>query len=399
MQVLKKVILILVVMTITICDMSCDIYTPSLPKISDFFNVKHAIAQLTVSLNLIGGSLSGLLYGPLSDYYGRRPIMLIGIAIFGLASIGCCFVNNIVMLIIMRLIQGCGAGVAGVIGYAVINDMFSGSEECAKNISYVNMAIAFSPAIGPILGSSIISHGYDWNVLFMVISVLSVILFIFLYIYLKETIVTWHKDSLNFYYVVKKYVNLMVNMRFLGFALIYSLTIMWVWASIVNLPFVFIKSMNLPIGNYGYLIAIHVISYVIGTIINQRLVERVGMNRMLIMGLLLDFIPDIIVVIFHYAIKLTPLLIELIWIPSGIGIAFTISNSMASAFKEIQDSGTGSAFIVFLQTFFGALGIYIVECFSDGTIIAIAILPIICSIVSIVIYTTLRVTRKEKYIE
>ncbi|KJV69147.1 multidrug effflux MFS transporter [Candidatus Neoehrlichia procyonis] len=396
MQILKKLILFLVVITITICDMSCDIYTPSLPKISDFFNVGHAVAQLTVSLNLIGGSLSGLLYGPLSDYYGRRPIMLIGIAIFGLASIGCCFVNNIVMLIIMRLIQGCGAGAAGVIGYAVINDMFSGNE-CAKNISYVNMAIAFSPAIGPILGSSVISRGYDWNALFMIISLLSVILFIFLYVYMKETIVKKYTDNLNFYCVIRKYINLMMNMRFLGFALIYSLTIMWVWASIVNLPFVFIKSMNLPVGNYGYLIAIHVISYVIGTVVNQRLVERAGMNKMLIVGLLLNFVPDIIIVMLHYSsVILTPLLIELIWVPSGVGIAFTIGNSMASAFKETQDSGTGSAFIVFLQTIFGAFGIYIVECFSDGTIVAIAFLPIICSVIAIIIYTALYFTKKKE---
>ncbi|MGN7618636.1 MAG: MFS transporter [Ehrlichia sp.] len=188
MQILKKNILILIIAVIIMCDISSDIYLPGLPKISEFFGVDHTVAQLTISLNLAGLSISGLLYGPLSDHYGRRPIMLLGVWIFMVASIICCFVNNIIMLIVMRFIQGFGAGVSGVVGYAIIKDMYSGNE-CAKNISIVNMAVAFVPVLAPILGSTIIAQGYDWNMLFIAISVIAIVVLVCLILFLKETMV------------------------------------------------------------------------------------------------------------------------------------------------------------------------------------------------------------------
>ena len=399
MKILKKNILMLVIAVIVMCDLSSDIYLPGLPKISEFFGVDHTVAQLTISLNLVGISISGLLYGPLSDHYGRKPIMLLGVGIFVIASIMCCFVNNIAMLITMRFVQGFGAGVAGVVGYAIIKDMYSGNE-CAKNISIVNIAVAFSPVLAPILGSAIIAQGYHWNMLFIIIALISVVVLMCLVFFLKETtkvqVVTSNISCLS---VIKKYRDLVLNVRFCGFALIQSFTIMWIWSCVANLPFVFVKDMGVPIAYYGYFVAINVAAYIVGSIINRKFVDKFGISNMLFLGLVLTTLSDLSVFVLYQVAEITPLLAEIMWIPSGVGIAFILGNNMTAAFSEIKEPGIGSAFILFLQTIFGALGIYILGCFYNGTLVPVVLFPIICSIICIVIYVILRVTDKNDKFE
>ena len=392
MYVRETTVLVLVIMAIAICDISYDMYAAGLPEIGAYFAVPQTIVQLTISLNLIGGSISGLVYGPLSDHYGRRPVMLTGIAIFVLASIGCCFSNTISALIALRFFQGLGAGVAGVVGFAVVNDMYTG-EESAKRLSIVNMVVSFSPVVGPIVGSYILSCGYGWRLLFVLVSIISVVLLITLSYGFVETIQN-RRGKISFSSIVAEYITLFRNCGFLGFALIQSLTIMWVWASMANLPFVFIEGMNLPVKYYGYLVAISVMSYMVGAFANRRLMSRFGLRRMISAGLALVMIPDMIVITCHYKFPelLSPLLIETIWVPSSFGIAFITSNSMAEAFAAVRDKGAASAFIAFWQTIFGALGIYIVGKLYNGTIVPVSTLPIVCCLMGMVIMFA--ITRK-----
>ncbi|MEH0831589.1 multidrug effflux MFS transporter [Anaplasma bovis] len=372
--------LIVVISAILVCDISYDMYAPSLPEMCSYFGVSQTIVQLTVSMNLFGSSVSGLFYGPLSDYHGRKPMMLLGILLFAIASVGCCFANNVIVLIIFRFIQGMGAGVAGVVGYAIVNDVYSG-EESAKNLSFVNMVVALSPAIGPVIGSYVIAMGYGWRLIFVFMALGAAGLLLMLTLF-KETIQN-RLTKLDTVSVIKGYVALLKNGRFLSFALIQSLTIMWVWSSLANLPFIFMEGMHFPVKDYGYLVTISVISYIIGTFVNRRLVGRVSIRNMIITGLVLIIIPDVIVIICHPLYALTPLIIELIWVPSSFGIAFVTSNSMALAFKEVDDKGTASAFLVFIQTVLGAFGIYVAGRFYNGTVIPVTILPIVCSVISI----------------
>ncbi|MDB1135143.1 multidrug effflux MFS transporter [Candidatus Anaplasma sp. TIGMIC] len=380
MLVRETLILALVIMTITICDVSYDMYIPSLPHIGAYFGVPHTVVQLTVSLNLLGGSLSGLVYGPVSDHYGRRPVMLCGIAIFLLSSIGCCFALNMGVLIALRFLQGLGAGVAGVVGYAIINDVYTG-EDAARNLSIVNMVVSLSPVAGPIIGSYAIAWGYGWQLLFVIVALSAIVLLLTLFICLPETTKS-RQTHLSCRSVVTEYAALFKNCKFLGYACIQGLTIMWVWASLANLPFVFIEGMDLPVRHYGYLVAISVVAYICGTFVNRQLLGRARMRWIIVMGLVLVMVPDIVVIICSYLLPelLNPWFIELIWVPSSFGVAFVTINSVATAFSEVSNKGVASAFILCEQTVFGAAGIYIVGKFYNGTVVPVAILPIVCCI-------------------
>lgn len=381
----KAVTLTLIIISIFICDVAYDMYAPGLPQIGAFFRVPQTIVQFTVSLNLLGSALSGLVYGPLSDHYGRRPALLVGMSIFVLASVGCCLAQSIGSLVAFRFLQGLGTGAAGVVGYAVVNDMYSG-EGSAKSLSIVNMLAAFSPVLGPIIGSYVLAWGYGWRFLFIIIALMAGVLFVALIFCFKETIQE-KKAKLSCRSIMLEYSALFKNRKFLGFSLIQSLTIMWLWASMAGLPFVFIEGMNLPIKYYGYLISISMVSYIAGTFVNRWLIGKLSLPGLITMGLATVIVCDTTVAICYYMKQslVSPLFIEILWIPSSFAIAFIISNNMASAFSYASDKGAASSFIVFWQTMFGAVGIYIVSKLYDGSILPIAILAVVCCFISIVV--------------
>lgn len=388
----KTLVSILVILSIAITDMSTDIYAVALPKIAEYFKSYNSTAQLTIGLNLIGISLSGLIYGPLSDQYGRRKVILVGMTIFALASIACCFAQNIMQLILMRFVQGFGAGVAVVVGYATIKDMYSGYE-CSQVISKLNMIVALSPAIAPIIGSYIISYGYSWRLLFVIISVLSVFTLLLLFFKFKETVDKPKDLTITelLYKILKQYIKIFKNYRFLGFVAINSLSFMWIWAYIGNLPFVLIKGMNISAKYYGYLIAVMIISYMIGAAINRKFVKKVGIKNMLLIGLFLPLISDLSLVFLYYNIGLTVVIMESFWLIANVGFAFVISNGVTSALEETEESGLSLALIAFMQMIFGATGVAIVGYFSkvSYSVVPNLLLTVTCSITAIVIYMLL----------
>ncbi|CAQ55329.1 bicyclomycin resistance protein [Wolbachia endosymbiont of Culex quinquefasciatus Pel] len=388
----QNIISLIMILSVAVVDMATDLYSVALPSIANYFKVKGNIAQLTISLNLVGVAISGLIYGPLSDYYGRRLIMLIGMAIFTLASIVCCIADNIILLILIRFIQGAGAGVAGVVGYAAIRDMYSGSEY-SRVISKLNMVVALSPGIAPVVGSYIISHGYSWKFLFFIISLAAIIMLIFIYLKLQETLtVNKSKASIN---IFKQYILIFKNYRFLGFSAIHGLTFMWLWAYIANYPFIF-ESMGVEVQYFGYLISIIVIFYIIGTLINRRYVPKIGVSKMLIIGLVLPIISDGLLVYFYFMNKLNVLILQVLWIPSNIGLALVISNNVTSALETVKSIGLGSAVLSFCNMMFGAVGIYIVGKFFSYGILPNLLLTVVCSIIAILIYSLLKYTEKHE---
>ncbi|GHM59806.1 MAG: Bcr/CflA family drug resistance efflux transporter [Candidatus Mesenet longicola] len=383
-----------------IVDMSIYIYISALPKIGEYFKVQDSTVQLTISLYLIGFAISGLIYGPLSDYYGRRKVMLVGMAIFALASVICSLVESIMCLILIRFIQGFGAGVAGVVGYAAIKDMYSGYE-CSRVMSKLNMIAALSPAVAPIIGSNIISYGYSWRFIFIIISVLSILIFLLLYLKFKESInkLTSETDLLR--NILKRYIEIFKHYKFLSFIIINSLTIMWSWAYMGNLPFILIKSMNISTRGYGYFFAIMVTSYIVGNAINRKYVEKVGLKNMLLIGLLLPLISDLSLFFLYYQINLTVIIMMFFWMVGNIGIAFVMSNSVTFALSEIQEYGLGSALLAFMQMTFGSIGMSIIGYFNknNSSIVPNLLLTIACSIVAIVIYLLLHFKLKLNFLK
>ncbi len=128
------------VISLLTCCIEIDISVPSFPDISRYFNISDSLTQMTVAVNFLGFCLSSIVYGPLSDCYGRRNVMLIGNAIMLIGAIFCVFVNSIEMLLLSRFVQGFGASTSAVIVFAMIADVYD-RNKAAKIIGIMNSLI------------------------------------------------------------------------------------------------------------------------------------------------------------------------------------------------------------------------------------------------------------------
>ncbi|ACZ49574.1 bicyclomycin resistance protein [Anaplasma centrale str. Israel] len=381
---LSSLAFILAVLSVVLVDITNAMYANYLTQVGAFFGAEQTVTQFTVSCEMLGYSTSGLIYGPMSDRHGRRPVMLFGMAVFLITGLWCYFANSITVLIIARFFCGVGAGVSAVVGYAIICDTYS-SEECSKRISLMYMcAVTGSAFIAPGMSSYMIEHGYGWRTVFVVSIVLSAALLSWLVCKLPETI-SERRAGCNPITIVSGYVALLRNRRFLAYCFIKVLTMTYTLASVGTLPFVFIEGMGLQAKYYGYVAAIGGVSFIAGTMANVKLVGRFGMRRMIAVGLVLTVASDVAAIMADYYFALTPVLVEAIWIPSSFCISLIASNGAVLAFREVSNKGAASAFIIFCQTVFGVVGMYVVGKFYNGTIVPICLLTFTCCGISSVI--------------
>jgi len=146
---------------------STDLYLPSLPGLARDFGVAAADVQLTLSVFLIGLAVAQLIHGPLSDRFGRRPVLLTGLAIYVVASVACLLAPTIEVLIAVRFVQAVGACVGPVLARAIVRDVH-GREGATRILAYMSAAMALAPAIGPIVGG-FVEVWLGWRVNFLLL--------------------------------------------------------------------------------------------------------------------------------------------------------------------------------------------------------------------------------------
>lgn len=169
----------------TVSILATDLYTPSLPTLARTFGVPAETVQLTMTLNLAGFAFGQLLYGPLSDRFGRRPVMLAGVALFMLSSAACALAWSIESLIVFRVFQGLTAACEAVICWAVIKELY-GEKDGVRVVAIFSMVIAVAPAVGPVIGSQMLIR-FGWESNFWLLTGLALTAIVALFAFLRET--------------------------------------------------------------------------------------------------------------------------------------------------------------------------------------------------------------------
>jgi MFS transporter, DHA1 family, multidrug resistance protein len=375
----------LLILIIATAEMATAIYTPCLPVIAEHFQVSEAIVQWTVSINLLGLALSGLIYGPWSDCYGRRLVLRTGMGLFLLGSLFSLTATSIEILLATRFIQGLGAGVAVVVALAVVRDLFD-EKKSAQVLSYMGMAIALSPGVAPIVGSYL-THSHGWKMCFGVVSIAAALIVLLLFSWMPETLPEKKRSHFSLKSIGRGYAKAFQNKRFLTLALIPSLMIGGIWAWMAALPLLFISYLHVPLQHYGYYGFSGVAFYVIGTFINSKLVNRYSLHGLLLSGLSLCFIGASLLMGAGFLGSRSPLLLQVLGFPFAFGLAFILPNGTALAFSEVREGlGTSSALLGSLEMALGALGVFLVGKFFEGTMISIAAIMLVGTLLSFFLY-------------
>ncbi|MCG8694367.1 MAG: multidrug effflux MFS transporter [Minwuiales bacterium] len=262
--------------------LSTDLYAPSLPHLPEYFGTSAETVQLTMSLNLVGYGFAQLIHGPLSDRFGRRPVLLAGMAGFALFSLACALAQSIDMLITARLLQGVMACSQSVIALAVIRDLYD-EKSSVKVLAAYGMAVALAPAVGPIIGGYVhVLAG--WRANFLLLTGLVIAVTALIWRFLPETTVP-DPHAIRPWRLLPGYAALLRQRRFMAYALICAAPMGALFGFITAGPFVLIDQFGVPTQNYGYYQAAFVLAYFLGSLTANRAASRFGIETILRTGL------------------------------------------------------------------------------------------------------------------
>ncbi len=348
------IVSVLLTAMVALGPISTDLYLPSLPAIGRDFGVANAEVQLTLSVFLAGFAFSQLAYGPLSDRFGRRPVILGGLALYLLATLVCAFAAAIEVLILARFFQAVGACVGPVLGRAVVRDIY-GRERAARMLSYMGMAMALAPAFGPILGG-FLEVWFGWRANFAVLGIFATATLAAALVTLPETNQWKSPDATRPGHILGNYRSLLRHRSYLGYVIITACTYSGIFSFISGSSFVLIGLLGLTPDVYGFCFAAIVVGYMIGTFFSGRLTVKLGLERMVQLGTAVQVVGGFAGVALYLAgIVTVPSIVGPVMVfMAGTGLA--MPNSQAGAIGPFpQMAGSASALLGFFQMGLAAL--------------------------------------------
>ncbi|MDG1471884.1 MAG: multidrug effflux MFS transporter [Ascidiaceihabitans sp.] len=258
--------------------MVMNMFLPSLPQMSTFFGVDDGVMALSVPLFLFVSAILQIFIGPVSDRMGRRPVLLVGIAIFMLATIGCILATNITVFLIFRMIQAAIA-VCMVLSRAVIRDSFD-QEQSASMIAYVTMGMAVVPMISPAIGG-FLDELFGWKANFWAFFFVGGALFALVWRDLGETV---KPSGLTLTQQFKEYPELLRSPRFWGYCMASALSSGAFFAYLGGGPFVGSVVFGMSPKWVGIFFGAPAVGYFAGNWITSRNAKRLGVNKLILWG-------------------------------------------------------------------------------------------------------------------
>jgi len=267
-------------MLTAIAPLSIDMYLPAMPELAAQFAVDPSHVQYSLSLFFLGLAAGQLTYGPLSDRYGRLPILYFGICLYLAASIVCALSTSVDMLIVARAAQGFGAAATPVMSRAIVRDRFSGAQS-ASVMSFVVMVMATAPLVAPIVGGLVLTFA-RWQGIFWLLCIYAVLCLIALTVLLKEShpvALRTHDRSLLSQYL--SYLSLLRRPRIALFLLCGGFMFGALFSYVAASSFVYINQFGVDKSLFGFYFGGNVLAMLVGTALNGRLVMHFGYRALL----------------------------------------------------------------------------------------------------------------------
>jgi MFS transporter, DHA1 family, multidrug resistance protein len=361
----KRIVVFILILATSLTMMSTDLYAPSLPHLPDIFGTSAATIKLTMSLNVLAYAMATLVHGPLSERFGRRPILLWGLLSFTIFSFFCAIAQTIEQLIIARIFQGISAAVEGVLVLAIIRDIFDEKDQ-VRVIALYGIATALTPTLAPIIGGYI--HVlFGWRMNFHLLFVLGLLVTAAVWYFLDESLEK-HPHPLSLRTIVSEYSGLICNGLFLKYCIISGTSLGVFFAFITAGPFILINNHGLATQHFGYFQGILVAGFMFGSLLATRLAKNTDILTILNSGFVILVLSAGLLLGLTYNAHdtIARLGVIMFFIAFATGPIFATTPTLA---MEATNSRTGSAaaMLVTFEMGFGALAAFSVGIFHDGS--------------------------------
>lgn len=360
-------------------------YTPALPSIAQALHANYDMVQLTMTSYLIGSAVSQLIYGPMSDRYGRRPVILVGTGILIAGSLLCMLSFSIGPLIAGRLIQGVGACAGGVIADAAVRDAFA-ADKRQRVYAKINAAFALAPAIGPVAGTYVERTPIGWHGNFAVLALLAVTLFWLVWRYMPETNLRLNRRALQPARLWANYRRTLAMPQFIFNALLGGLCIGVVYTALIGAPDLVLDVLDR--GSTGIVIvAIGIlVAFVIGAATCAWLTPRISHLWIVGGGVLLLVLSSVALLLVALgpgkhgtlAMYLTPIGVAFV----GVGLVVPVTTAHALA-PFNQTAGSASSMLGFIRMGVAALATLTMSLLHMSTVIDIPVVFLVLTTVAV----------------
>ncbi|MBO6781901.1 MAG: multidrug effflux MFS transporter [Alphaproteobacteria bacterium] len=317
------------------------IYLPAVPEMAADFGTTLGQVQLVIPAYLVAFALMQLIAGPLSDSFGRKPVILAGLALFLLASVGCALTTDIWQLLGARFIQAAGACTTIVVGRAIIRDTSQGTS-AAKAMSWLAMALGVGPAVAPFFGSLLLEP-FGWRATFLATAMMSAVVLLFAHRILGETLPATERRRARIDELLAVYVSLLRRRAFMGYSLTISFQSGTFQVFITAAPIVLIGMMDLSPQLFGLYVMIIPAGFILASFISGVAVARVPINAIIAAGCCFGVLGGAMQTFLAVTGTATPPLIVGAILISNFGTGLVFANCYALALSTVTPSYAGAA--------------------------------------------------------
>lgn len=374
-----RILLILGVLT-AFGPMAIDLYLPSFPELAKVFATDVEHIQLSLASYFVGMALGQLICGPLLDRFGRRKPLLIGIAIFGLASLACACAGSLEEMIVARFVQALGGCVGIVASRAIVRDLCDG-ESSARVFSQLMLIMGLAPILAPVLGGFLLEV-MGWPSIFITLVLFSVATWFAVWHCLPETYPAGMAPA-PLSGALKQYGRLLRDRVFMGHALTSGLAMGGMFAYIAGSPFVFIELYSVPAAHYGWVFGINAAGFILVSQINGRLLSREGPLFWLKRWVCFYLASGMLLLLMAAGRPeaLWVLLVPLFCCIASLG--GILPNATACALsKQAAHAGSASALLGSIQFMLAALSAAAVGALHNGNALPLGLVICVCGILA-----------------
>lgn len=356
-------------------------FLPVMPAIKTVFDVSDALAGIGFTAALLVMAFATLIYGSLSDRYGRRPVLLGGLTLFVIGGVLSSFAESYPGFIAGRMLQALGAGCSITLARAIARDAY-GAEALVKVIAYLTMAYTIGPMLAPYITGLIVDSA-GWRAAFWFMAIAGAAILMASWLILAETHPREARQPKGGNYL-HDYLKLFSHIRFAAYVLQSGFSSGCFYTMGAAAAFLMTGYLGRSASEFGMYFALFPVGFFLGNLVSSRLSGRVSIETMVIAGGIVNFLAitgqSVIILTGH----LSPLVL---FIPGALitfGQGLALPNATSGAMRVIPSlSGTASGIGVFCQTFIGALCAQIYSTISDGTPLSMVWVVWLCSVMTL----------------
>jgi MFS transporter, DHA1 family, multidrug resistance protein len=359
--------------------LSTDIYLPALPKMVESFHSTTSQISLTIVLFFIFYAIGTMFWGPLSDKYGRKRILIIGLSVYTIASVLCVFSISIYQLILYRIFQSIGCGAATAVATAIVKDVYQGHRRL-KILAVVQSMGMLSPIVSPVIGAIILST-FSWRGVFVILTVIGLVtmggsIAMEETIGIRSTGSIWRAiGRLGVVTKNKAFTSLLINFSMMSIA-----TMSFITAS----SYIYVNTFGVSEKGYSYYFAANAVFFLLGPLVYIKLSRKYNSNSFITLGFIMMSITGLMLCTIG---RLSPQVFALSIIPASFFGSIMGPPRTNLMLEQLEgDTGAASSLMSCAFTFFGSIGMYTISLNFVNRILLMGFMYLIIGMVSLILW-------------